>query len=118
MGPSPSPVWSEGPNSGNGMARTLCGFGQALTWSGVCRCRRLRLNQETPHQALVGEVWFGQPRSSQGHWVEGFPAGASTQDHALSAPSPVSLPAIWYWEVDFRDEDGGCCGEGMGIPPS
>ena len=70
--------------------------GQALTWSGVCRHGRLRPIQETLRPALVEGVWFGQPRSSQGHWVEGFPAGAGPQDRGLSSLSPPSLPVICY----------------------
>ena len=96
MGPSPSPVWSEGLTPRTGMVRTLCGLGWAST--DLVRCVQVWKApiQETLRPALVEGVWFGQPRSSQGHWVEGFPAGAGTQDRGLSSLSPPSLPVICY----------------------
>lgn len=73
MGPSPSPARPEVPHFQAWRARTLCGFGQALTLSGVCRCRRLSLGPGILGPAVGGGVWIGWSRNSQELWGRGSP---------------------------------------------
>ena len=117
MGPSPSPVWLEGPNSQGW-------YGQDPLWiwasTDLVRCVPVQKAQTQPGDPRPSPgwgslVWTAQewPRTLGGR----FPCWSKYPGPRSELPF-TSLPTIWYWEVDFREADSGCCAEGMDIPPS